>query len=94
MYWSTYHWQPLVNGYSDVIPPDFVEIALPINGFPDEASFAIMQDRQVRYVLWRIDRYDEESRRVLEQRLARYPEALRVILRTPAEWLYEIRSYP
>jgi hypothetical protein len=94
MYWSTYHWQPLVNGYSDVIPPDFVEIALPINGFPDEASFAIMQDRQVRYVLWRVDRYDEESRRVLEQRLARYPEALRVILRTPAEWLYEIRSYP
>jgi hypothetical protein len=90
MYWSTYHWQPLVNGYSDVIPPDFVEIALPINGFPDEPSFAIMRARGVRYVLWHTDFYDAASVAIIEQRLARYPDALRPILKTANEWLYEI----
>ena len=94
MYWSTYHWQPLVNGYSDVIPPDFVEIALPINGFPDEASFAIMRDRGVRYVLWHIDFYDAASVAIIEQRLARYPEVLRPVLKTADEWLYEIVGWP
>jgi hypothetical protein len=94
MYWSTYHWQPLVNGYSDVIPPDFVTIALPINGFPDDPSFAIMRERGVRYVLWHTNAYDAESIAIIEQRLARYPDALRPILRTADEWLYEIVRWP
>jgi hypothetical protein len=90
MYWSTYHWQPLVNGYSDVIPPDFADIALPINGFPDEPSFAIMRERGVRYVVWHTDFYDAPSIAIIEQRLARYPGALRPILKTANAWLYEI----
>ncbi len=94
MFWSTYHWQPLLNGYSDVIPPDFDEIALPVNGFPDPASFAIMHARDVRYVLWHVDYYQGDSRRVLEARLARYAEYLRPIVKTPEIWLYEIVRWP
>jgi hypothetical protein len=94
MYWSTYHWQPMVNGYSDVIPPDFDAIALPINGFPDPASFAIMKARHVRYVLWHVDYYEGASREVLLARLARYASNLRPIVRTPDTWLYEIVQWP
>jgi hypothetical protein len=94
MFWSTYHWQPLVNGYSDLIPPDFTDIALPINAFPNPESFRIARDRQVRYVLWHIDRYDEPSRAVLMQRLARYVDQLRPLARTPDTWLYEIVNWP
>jgi len=94
MFWSTYHWQPLVNGYSDVIPPDFDAIALPINGFPDPASFAIMKDRHVRYVLWHVDYYQGAPRDVLLDRLARYDAYLRPLVKTPDTWLYEIVRWP
>lgn len=94
MYWSTYHWQPMVNGYSDVIPPDFDRIALPINGFPDPESFAIMRERQVRYVLWHIDFYEGEPRAVIEARLERYKDSLRPLVRTSDTWLYEITKWP
>jgi hypothetical protein len=94
MYWSTYHWQPMVNGYSDVIPPDFDDLALPINAFPDSASFEIMKSRHVRYVLWHIDTYNPPSRRVLEERLAGFADHLRPIVRTESEWLFEITKWP
>ena len=67
MFWSVFHWQPLVNGYSDVIPEDFREIALPINGFPDAASFEILRARRVRYVVWHMDTY----RRAVARKTAR-----------------------
>ncbi len=94
MFWSTYHWQPMVNGYSDVVPPDFDAIARPINGFPDEPSFDIMRERGVRYVLWHIDTYNASSRAVLETRLAAYAPFLRPLVRTPEDWLFEIVDYP
>jgi hypothetical protein len=94
MFWSTYHWQPLVNGYSDIIPPDFSEIALPINYFPDPASFAIMKERHVRYVLWHVDRYDGPSLDVLTKRLAEYQAYFKPLVRTPDVWLYEIVQWP
>jgi hypothetical protein len=94
MFWSTYHWQPMVNGYSDLVPPDFVAIARPINGFPDPASFAIMRARQVRYVLWHMDFYRGEGERIIEQRLARYAAYLRPLVKTEDIWLYEITGYP
>ena len=94
MFWSAYHWQPLVNGYSDVIPPDFHEIALPINGFPDPESFAIMRARQVRYVLWHADDYRGRPLEIVSERIARYEEQLKPIMRTPDIWLYEIVKWP
>lgn len=94
MFWSTYHWQPLVNGYSDLIPADFHEIARPINGFPDEASFRIMKERNVRYVLWHVDYYQGRPLQVILERLARYEDNLRPVIQTPDIWLYEIVKWP
>ena len=34
---STYHWQPLVNGYSDHIPEDFRQIVRPLSSFPSHS---------------------------------------------------------
>jgi hypothetical protein len=94
MFWSTYHWMPIVNGYSDLIPPDFDAIALPVNGFPNPESFAMARARDVRYVLWRIDRYDATSQAVLRDRLAKYSVHLRPLVQSPDSWLYEIISWP
>ncbi len=94
MLMSTYHWQPLVNGYSDVIPSDMYDIMLPINGFPDVESFAIMRNRQVRYVVWDIRTYDAASRDVLEHRFPPFAQYLKPLVKDDDVWLYEITGYP
>lgn len=94
MFWSIFHWQPLVNGYSDVVPPDFREIALPINGFPDAASFEILRARNVRYVVWHIDTYDAPSRERLLARFPPYSQYMRQLTSDGDVWLYEIIGYP
>ncbi|MEO8070161.1 MAG: hypothetical protein ABI652_02070 [Acidobacteriota bacterium] len=96
MFTSIYHWQPLVNGYSDVIPPDFYELAGPINAFPDPASFALMRRLDVRYVIWHMDprSYDAPAREKLLARFARYPDNLRRLTTDEDVWLFEIVAWP
>lgn len=94
MLWSMFHWQPLVNGYSDVVPEDFEEIALPINAFPDENSFAIMARYGVKYVVWHVDTYDSESFARLSARFPPFDRHLKPIIKDRDIWLYEIVAYP
>jgi hypothetical protein len=89
-----FHWQPLVNGYSDVVPEDFREIAVPINAFPDAASFEIMRARQVRYVVWHMDTYGAEGREKILARFPPYAQYLRPLVTDGDVWLYEITGYP
>jgi hypothetical protein len=91
---STVHWLPLVNGYSDVTPPDFVPMVLPINGFPDDASFEIMRARHVKYVVWDIRTYNPESRERLIARFPKYDKYLKAHVKDRNVWLYEILEYP
>jgi hypothetical protein len=95
MLWSAWHWRPLVNGYSDFIPPDFYEIAVPINYFPDPESFRIMKARHVRYVIVHLDAYDEGP--IRESMIARFPpyaEYLRLLADEDGKRLYEIARWP
>lgn len=96
MFWSIFHWQPLVNGYSDVIPEDFREIAVPINGFPDAPSFEIMRTHGVRYVVWHMDAasYDPQARAKVLARFPAYVPYLRPLTTDGDVWLYEITGYP
>ena len=51
MFWSTYHWHSLVNGYSGYTPDDDVETMSLLQAFPDDESVARLQELKVRYVL-------------------------------------------
>jgi len=94
MFRSMWHWQPLVNGYSDYIPPDFREIAIPVNGFPDAESFRILKARNVRYVTVDLDSYEGEARDILLARFPPYRRYLRPLVETGPILLYEIVAYP
>ena len=94
MYDSTAHWQPLVNGYSDVTPPEFPGLASTINDFPDAETFATMRRLGVRYVIWHMDAYDADGRREIEARLVPYAPYLRRVTAAQDVWLYEIVGWP
>ena len=51
MYYSTRHWQPLVNGYSGFLPASYRELLDALRAFPDDASIAYLHRRGVRYLL-------------------------------------------
>jgi hypothetical protein len=51
MYYSTFHWQHLINGYSGFFPPSYVRILNAMPRFPDQASFNAIKAHGARYLL-------------------------------------------
>jgi hypothetical protein len=51
LYYSTFHWQYLVNGYSGFFPPSYQKIVHAVHNFPDEASMDLVRSRGVRYLV-------------------------------------------
>jgi hypothetical protein len=47
MFNSTWHWQPIVNGYSGFFPKTFIELAEHTASFPDDRSIAYLKQRGV-----------------------------------------------
>jgi hypothetical protein len=94
MFWSMWHWQPMVNGYSDFIPADIRALAVPINGFPDAESFRLLRERNVKYVAidWRT--YNEDATAIMRARFPPYVEYLRPLVTTGDVSLYEVIGWP
>ena len=51
MYYSTFHWQNLLNGYSGFFPPSFNSLVLALESFPDAISLNALRQRGARYVI-------------------------------------------
>jgi hypothetical protein len=51
MYYSTFHWQYLVNGYSGFFPPSYLKVVRAAENFPDTASFDAIKSHGVRYLV-------------------------------------------
>jgi hypothetical protein len=94
MLFSTFHWRPLVNGYSDYFPPDFRQIVTPLSNFPDSESLSILTSYGVDYVIFHIDLYSLPARAELEKRLKTFERHLRPVHTVDPAWLYEIVGRP
>ena len=51
LYYSTFHWQYLVNGYSGFFPPSYRKIVHAVRGFPDETSMNMIASHGARYIV-------------------------------------------
>lgn len=51
MFNSTWHWQPIVNGYSGFFPKSFMELARETEGFPNARSIAYLKTRAVDFIV-------------------------------------------
>lgn len=91
---STYHWKPLVNGYSDHLPQDFIDMTIPVSSFPNMEGFRLLEPRGVRYAVFHLNWYNTKNRTELLERLERYKAYLRPLLRDGDTLLYEIVAWP
>ena len=51
LYYSTFHWQHLINGYSGFFPPSYLRLARAVENFPDEPSMDAIKSHGVRYLV-------------------------------------------
>jgi hypothetical protein len=51
MYFSVYHWRPLLNGYSGYHPDSYLQFLRRTAAFPDPGAVAAMQRAGVRYLV-------------------------------------------
>jgi hypothetical protein len=91
---STVHWQPLLNGYSDYIPPDFRELAVTLASFPSRESFEAMKKRRTRYIVIHRDLYGAPTAPLIEQRLREFMPLLKLVSGDDRVRIYEILAWP
>lgn len=91
---STAHWMPLVNGYSDYIPPDFVEHSLTLRTFPNPEAFRILQPDKVRYAVFHRRGFNSSNWRDAMARVQQSAQYLRPLYVDDEVRLYEITGYP
>lgn len=96
MLFSTVHWQPLINGYSDYIPDDFRDAAHALDTFPSPAAFNALQRFRARYLVLHFNLYDHRSVPRIQERLAgEYGPYLRVLARDGNDvWIYQVVGWP
>jgi hypothetical protein len=51
MFNSTYHWQPMVNGYSGYFPGSFITLAEAMEHFPADRAIAVLKERGVDVII-------------------------------------------
>jgi len=91
---STTHWMPLVNGYSDYIPPDFYDHVMTLAPFPSRDGFKVLEPGRVRYAVFHLYGYNDENRRDVVARLEQFAPYLRPLYQDEATRLYEIVVFP
>jgi len=51
LYYSTFHWQTLINGYSGFFPPSYLQLRQAIQDFPEPPSMDAIKERGARYLI-------------------------------------------
>lgn len=84
MFYSTSHFQKLVNGYSGFFPASYFQFNDAFRGFPDDQAVLAVKGRGVRYVLVHGERMIGNRYERLIARLDRHPD-FALVSRSPAE---------
>jgi hypothetical protein len=68
MYFSTFHWQRLLNGYSGAFPPSYFALRKATAAFPDDNSIRALREQGADYVVLHEDLYGRARyRKVVDQ---------------------------
>ena len=93
MVFSTSHWLPMLNGYSDHTPAQFREDAIILDSFPSNDAFRVLQRGRVRYIGVHWDMFGTRAEEI-RTRLGPFEQHLRPLAATARMSLYEIVSFP
>jgi hypothetical protein len=91
MYRSTYHWRPLLNGYSSYWPADFIGRMMLASRLPDEAALATLRrDTGVSEILVHTAYLDPSRRTAWLSAAASGTGGLRLVVRDGSDLLFSV----
>jgi len=61
MYFSTYNWKKIANGYSGYFPYSYIRTFTEMQGFPSARSLDLLRGLDIDYVIWHWDWLDGET---------------------------------
>jgi hypothetical protein len=61
-YMSTFHWRPIINGYSGFYPETYLPRLRAVRGFPDDNSLQVLRNDGVNYVVVHLSSYEPDER--------------------------------
>jgi hypothetical protein len=76
---GTAHWQPMVNGYSSLVPPFHEKLYRELFEFPTEAGLAELERLGVNYVMVHTDMYQPDRWAEKEREIEGYGDRLRLV---------------
>jgi hypothetical protein len=89
VYWSTRHWQPMINGFGSFNPPGNFGLALIGQRFPSPYTSRVLRAHGVRYVVIHMDRLPPAWRERVEQS-SELPEGVRQAAAIGSDLIFEI----
>jgi len=90
MLMSTFHWQPLLNGYSDHFPADYLTSKPVLITFPSQEAIDVLHERGIRWVIVHFNRYPADYARRLRPHMRTMGRQLRVVIDDTEVGLYEV----
>ena len=93
MTFSTSHWFPMMNGYSDHTPPQFRKDSFILDSFPSNDSFRVLEKARVRYIGIHWDMFGRREAEI-RGRLEPFLPYLRTLADSPRVTFYEILGFP
>lgn len=87
---SAWHWQPMLNGYSDFVPDDIASDVEPLTTFPSTQAISVLRNRQARYVLVHWNLYSPDERERVRRFVGSMPATFRPMLNDPDASLFEL----
>jgi hypothetical protein len=82
LYYSTFHWQNLINGYSGFFPPPYIRLLDMMLRFPDDSSIEALRARGAAYLVVHGERLYGDRYETLIPQLDQRPD-LRLVSRRP-----------
>lgn len=73
------HWQPMVNGYSSLVPPRHEKLYAELHQFPTEAGLAELERLGVTYVVVHTEMYQPDRWAEKERALAQFGDRVRLL---------------
>lgn len=91
-FWSTFHWNQVVNGYSGLTPPVYYDFRNRMYDFPSPETIQLLQGIGVRTVVYHLpDGTSPESDPVLTK-ISAFPELTQVV--DGPDYVYQLQSDP
>lgn len=90
MYYSTYHWKKLVNGYSGFFPPKYIEILDELQTFPSNESINVLKSLEVEYIIIHSNEFAEDKWNDMKKEIANDYKDVILVETFGKDYVYQI----